>query len=148
MFRESPALHPIRRWEWGTQQWTHPGFLVVLLAFPWEWNSRSMPTHSCVCPPPLSHVSERVTHGNPLLGMCRLRTHVLSLILTNQFLHPPASELNLFSSFKLCGSEFYVKILVQSPIPSPLSHILPECRSVSIHPTKMYGTLIRWQALC
>lgn len=91
------------------------------------------------------HVSERVTHGYPLPGMCR--THMLSLILTNQSLHPPASELNLFSSFKMCGSEFYVKILMQSPIPSPLSPNLPECGSVFIHSTKMYGTLIRWQAL-
>lgn len=72
---------------------------------------------------------------------------MLSLILTNQFLHPPASELNLFSSFKMCGSEFYVKILMQSPIPSPLSPNLPECGSVFIHSTKIYGTLIRWQAL-
>lgn len=73
---------------------------------------------------------------------------MLSLILTNQILHPPASELNLFFSFETRGSEFCVKILVQSPIPSPLSHSLPECGSVFIHPTKMHGTLIRWRALC
>ena len=86
------------------------------------------------------HVSERVTHGYPLPGMCK--THMLSLILTNQFLHPPASELNLFSSFKMCGSEFYVKILMQSPIPSPLSPSHPKCGSVFIFRQRCMGHLL------